>query len=245
HEITAAAWVDFRVGDPSAAWSTIDDAFRLGHAGSPAMLAERAALGVAAGVRMVQSGGPDPGLDLMLERTAAGEPSVVGRAWQRTAVAERSAMDGDDPARWADATAAWEATGHFPHLVAYTRARQGAVVADVPTAFELLNAAHTAAVRLRATPLQQLVEQTAGARSITIGEPEHDPVAALTARERQVLELVSEGLDNRRIGKTLGIAEKTASVHVSNLLRKLGLSSRTEAAVFAIRNDAADGLHDR
>ena len=53
---------------------------------------------------------------------------------------------------------------------------------------------------------------------------------AVTARERQVLELIAQGLSNRQIGERLFISAKTASVHVSAILRKLGASSRTEAA---------------
>ncbi|MGR2752427.1 helix-turn-helix transcriptional regulator [Agromyces arachidis] len=58
-------------------------------------------------------------------------------------------------------------------------------------------------------------------------------VAELTARERQVLELIAEGLSNRQIGERLYISGKTASVHVSAILRKLGASSRTEAVYLA------------
>src|SRR5204862_6113304 len=57
----------------------------------------------------------------------------------------------------------------------------------------------------------------------------------LTPRERQVLNLVSEGKTNREIGDTLFMAEKTASVHVSRILSKLGVRSRTEAAAVAHR----------
>jgi DNA-binding NarL/FixJ family response regulator len=57
----------------------------------------------------------------------------------------------------------------------------------------------------------------------------------LTAREREVLELVAAGRSNRQIAETLYIAEKTANVHVSNILRKLGVSSRGEAAAAAYR----------
>ncbi|WP_395244803.1 AAA family ATPase [Agromyces sp. MMS24-K17] len=65
------------------------------------------------------------------------------------------------------------------------------------------------------------------------GDEASDPVAELTARERQVLDLIAEGLSNRQIGERLFISGKTASVHVSAILRKLGASSRTEAAVRA------------
>jgi DNA-binding NarL/FixJ family response regulator len=57
----------------------------------------------------------------------------------------------------------------------------------------------------------------------------------LTDRERAVLELVAEGRTNREIGETLFMAEKTASVHVSRILAKLGVRSRVEAATAAHR----------
>jgi len=55
----------------------------------------------------------------------------------------------------------------------------------------------------------------------------------LTQREQTVLSLVARGLTNREIARRLGIADKTVSVHVSNLLGKLGLTSRTQAALYA------------
>lgn len=64
-------------------------------------------------------------------------------------------------------------------------------------------------------------------------------VVALTAREQQVLELVVEGLSNRQIGERLFISVKTVSVHVSAVLRKLGVSTRTEAAAAARRRGLA------
>ena len=62
--------------------------------------------------------------------------------------------------------------------------------------------------------------------------PDH---AELTTREREVLAMVVEGKTNREIGAALYISESTAGVHVSNILAKLGVSSRTEAATFAIQ----------
>ena len=74
-------------------------------------------------------------------------------------------------------------------------------------------------------------------------EVEDEEPFGLTPRERQVLTLVSEGRTNREIGDTLYMAEKTASVHVSRILSKLGVRSRTEAAAVAHRLglDAASG----
>jgi DNA-binding NarL/FixJ family response regulator len=68
---------------------------------------------------------------------------------------------------------------------------------------------------------------------------EEDPFG-LTARERQVLVLVARGATNREIGIELHMAEKTASVHVSRILGKLDVRSRTEAAAVAHRLGLAD-----
>lgn len=61
--------------------------------------------------------------------------------------------------------------------------------------------------------------------------------ASLTDREEEILILISKGMNNKLIGRDLGIAEGTVKVHVKNLLRKLHLSSRLEAAVWAIDQD--------
>ena len=68
------------------------------------------------------------------------------------------------------------------------------------------------------------------------------PVASLTEREREVLRLVAQGKSNREIAAELFIAPKTASVHVSNILGKLGVTSRGEAAALAYRQHL---LNDR
>lgn len=65
------------------------------------------------------------------------------------------------------------------------------------------------------------------------GEPEE--LKGLSAQERRILELVAEGLTNKQIGERLFLAEKTIKNYMSNILAKLGLASRTQAAVFATR----------
>jgi DNA-binding NarL/FixJ family response regulator len=64
-------------------------------------------------------------------------------------------------------------------------------------------------------------------------------VDALTEREREVLVLVARGLSNRQIADSLVISERTARTHVSNILGKLGVASRTQAALLAIREGIA------
>jgi DNA-binding NarL/FixJ family response regulator len=62
-----------------------------------------------------------------------------------------------------------------------------------------------------------------------------DPMAALSEREKRVLELISEGLTNRQIAERMFLAEKTVKNYVSALLTKLGMQRRTQAAAFAVR----------
>ena len=67
--------------------------------------------------------------------------------------------------------------------------------------------------------------------------PEEDELAALTDQERRVLDLIAEGLTNRQIGERMFLAEKTVKNYVSNLLSKLGMSRRSEAAAYTARLD--------
>lgn len=68
------------------------------------------------------------------------------------------------------------------------------------------------------------------------GPEKSDALSGLTDRERQILELIGEGLTNRQIGERIFLAEKTIKNYVSSLLAKLGLERRTQAAVFATKN---------
>jgi two-component system response regulator DevR len=63
--------------------------------------------------------------------------------------------------------------------------------------------------------------------------PKQDPrLASLTDQERRILDLIAEGLTNRQIGSRLGLAEKTVKNYVSSLLAKIGMRSRTQAALY-------------
>ncbi|MFL6156004.1 MAG: AAA family ATPase [Marmoricola sp.] len=99
------------------------------------------------------------------------------------------------------------------------------------------DAARAEAVAMGAEPL--LAElRTLGTTARPRSTPAND---ALTARESEILALVAEGRSNGEIGKQLFIATKTASVHVSNILAKLGASTRTEAAAIARRKGLLPG----
>jgi serine-type D-Ala-D-Ala carboxypeptidase/endopeptidase (penicillin-binding protein 4) len=79
-----------------------------------------------------------------------------------------------------------------------------------------------------------LAELVVAIRGISSGAP-IAPVARLTARQRQVLELIVEGLDNSQIAARIGVSERTARAHVSAVLERLGVANRTQAAVAAIQ----------
>ncbi|MCU4182865.1 response regulator transcription factor [Acidiferrimicrobium sp. IK] len=69
-------------------------------------------------------------------------------------------------------------------------------------------------------------------------QPDADPLAGLSAQERRILALISDGKTNRQIAAEMYLAEKTVKNYVSRLLSKLGMERRSEAAAFAARLDA-------
>ncbi|MFB8189185.1 AAA family ATPase [Microbacterium sp. NPDC055988] len=103
------------------------------------------------------------------------------------------------------------------------RAAASAVLAEAAEIAETLGHA-----QLQAAVARFATDAGLGVRRIAEPSPGADP---LTAREKQVLELIADGLSNRQIGERLFISVKTVSVHVSAVLRKLGVSTRTEAAL--------------
>jgi DNA-binding CsgD family transcriptional regulator len=132
-----------------------------------------------------------------------------------------------------------------PYLAGYARLQQAAGLLArrrKREATAALQAAWDAAGRLAAAPLRAEVATLARLGRIDLAAaappaaPEPDP-AGLTPRERDVIRLLSEGLSNAEIARTLYISEKTASVHVSNILRKLGVTSRLQAATAAHSHD--------
>jgi two-component system, NarL family, response regulator LiaR len=91
-----------------------------------------------------------------------------------------------------------------------------------------IRAADAGETILHPTVAARLVEEVAG-------RPDRAPRTPLTDRELEVLALVARGMANKLIALELGVAERTVKTHVSNILGKLGLSDRTQAALWAVR----------
>jgi len=162
-----------------------------------------------------------------------------GRGWLARAEAEyRRASGENDPQAWQ--TVLEEFGPAYVYEIARTQWRLAEALAEAGRRDEAADhwrqAAHTADT-LKARPLRRALDDLARRARIGTAEPRPDGkvLASLTAREREVLRLIAAGRSNREIASVLFIAPKTASVHVSNILGKLGAASRTEAAAIAHR----------
>ena len=179
---------------------------------------------------------------------AAQEGGPVERAWQAVGTAETArARARNNPALWTAAAEQWTAIDRpYPAALMHWREAEAAVeTEDRPAAAGAARRALETSRRLGARWLEEEVEALAQRARLQLDEGEPAPIEddadavqepfGLTPRERQVLALIAEGATNRQIGAALFMAEKTASVHVSRILGKLGVQSRTQAAAVAHR----------
>jgi DNA-binding CsgD family transcriptional regulator/tetratricopeptide (TPR) repeat protein len=163
------------------------------------------------------------------------------RAFASMCAAERSRLRQSQPDLWEAAAAGWDAAGE-PHPAAYCRWRQAEAILEGgggrSRAIQCLQAAWQASTELGVGPLGARIEQLAQRARIPLPSNSDDAAAdrstvgadlALTPREVEVLGQLAAGRTDREIAEALFISKKTASVHVSNLLRKLDVSNRVEA----------------
>jgi DNA-binding CsgD family transcriptional regulator/tetratricopeptide (TPR) repeat protein len=188
---------------------------------------------------------------IRVARQAAAEASAVtptADGWLAQAEAEYERARGVvRPESWSEAAANWERLGR-PPVAAYCRWRQAeALVAAGASRTEAngpLREAHAVATRIGAKPLLQELDLLAQRSRLDLEPLEGESLderrgleetLGLTPREAEVLTLVARGYTNREIGAALVISVKTASVHVSHILRKLDAPNRREAAAIAHR----------
>jgi DNA-binding CsgD family transcriptional regulator/tetratricopeptide (TPR) repeat protein len=174
---------------------------------------------------------------------AVGEMGVEAHAWLARVEAENARLHGTGaPELW---QAVVDGFG-FGHVYEQARGRWRLAEAllaagDRAGAAEQAGAAHEVAARLGAAPLRAAVEALVRRGRLDVALPGAARAAGpavLTPREAEVLALLAQGRTNRQIGAALYISEKTASVHVSNIIAKFAASGRTEAVAIA----AARGL---
>jgi DNA-binding CsgD family transcriptional regulator/tetratricopeptide (TPR) repeat protein len=193
-------------------------------------------------------GGADELVDVA-RRAAAGAAAVTPNAggWLAIAEAEHERAHGTArPESWSDAATAWERLER-PPLAAYCRWREAeALVAAGASRVEAsvpLREAYAVADRIGAKPLVRELELLAQRARLDLTSPDVESdeeqsmmeILGLTTREAEVLSLVARGFTDREIAEALVISIKTASVHVSHILGKLGVTNRREAAAVAHR----------
>jgi NarL family two-component system response regulator LiaR len=125
-------------------------------------------------------------------------------------------------------------------LPAIRAGAQGYLLKDIPPD-ELVHAireTYLGNVQLHPEIAKKLMSAVA-AQEVTVSRFVADSDNGLTAREQEVLELIADGLSNRDIAGKMFISEKTVKTHVSNILSKLHLEDRTQAAIYALKHGSA------
>ena len=187
--------------------------------------------------------------DLAARAAGVARRSPLHDAYAATFAAETARASGrHDLAAWDTAGGAWESLGQpYPHAYALLRAAAAAATGDRDGAASRVRRAAGLASQLAAEPLQTQISQLARRARIELASPAdgQEPGGpavpfGLTPREQEVLRLVAAGRSNGDIAAELFISRRTASVHVSNILGKLGVSSRGEAAAIAHRRHLFD-----
>src|SRR6266511_3154903 len=194
---------------------------------------------------------------ITIARVAAAEAAAItpnAAGWLALAEAEYERAGGAAPPElWSEAARTWERLER-PPLAAYCRWREAeALVAAGASRTEAgapLREAHAVATRIGAEPLLREIQLLAERARLDLAPPITDSqrerqsveeILGLTPREAEVLTLVARCYTNREIATALVISVKTASVHVSHILRKLGAPNRLEAAAIAHRLTPPNG----
>jgi DNA-binding CsgD family transcriptional regulator/tetratricopeptide (TPR) repeat protein len=160
------------------------------------------------------------------------------------ATAALTRLEVSDAGAWGEAVARWRDLGdRWATAMALVReAEASAFIGAADRAASSLREAHAIASELNVLPLLAEIDAVSSRTRVSIEAPtrvvlEEGSVErlGLTPREAEVLTLVAAGRTNRQIGDELYVSDKTASVHVSNILRKLGVNSRVDAAAVAQR----------
>jgi DNA-binding CsgD family transcriptional regulator len=203
-----------------------------------------------AGLEAAVAEGASDGFERLVKQLGGAVVGTPARAVAATIDAERTRLHGvADPESWCVAAAEWEAIRNpYPEARARFRAAEAflaraRVAGSRARAIHELERARRTAESLGAAPLLEQIRNLAKLARIsladTLAERPEPAVDAnpydLTDRERQVLALLAVGKTNSQIGAALYMSPKTASVHVTHILHKLGVQTRVQAAALAAR----------
>ncbi|PZD97607.1 DNA-binding response regulator [Paenibacillus sambharensis] len=108
--------------------------------------------------------------------------------------------------------------------------------ADPAEIADAIRGAYAGLPQLHPAAAAQLMQHVAADTRQTTVPSSHALLEALTVREKEILQFIAQGNSNKEIAAACGIAEKTVKTHVSNLLSKLGLADRTQAALYAVKH---------
>lgn len=215
---------------------------------------ERAELLALQAEAAVAAGRPELAADAAEAMAALGEAADCTSVVAAAALARGRALLAGDPdeTRWRDAADVVERA-----LALYTRLSMPLETARARLLWARARAdeAPDAAATAARTALDAFEDLGAGPdadraaaflreRGLKVARRGPKGLGVLTKREREVLELLEQGLSNRAIGERLSVSLKTVEYHVGNVLSKLGLKSRAEAAAFAVRHLHPDGTVD-
>lgn len=220
--------------DPASAWATVQSVMGSLHWSEPGHDLGLLALGAAAYGR--RGDHPAEWATWLTEQLRTVPAFPVTAQWLPFIEAELAGSAD----RWQQAVVAMTRAQTPPHMIAYgyLRLAEHQAAAGLPEeSRQSAGMARELAERMGLKlVLRWLEDYVPGPAPRNAGDD--SPLTMLTPREREVLALVSDGLSNKQIGDRLVISAKTASVHVSNILAKLGAASRTEAAAIAYREGA-------
>ena len=183
----------------------------------------------------------------------SGRPRTAGQPWSEIAVLDRAGevpdvilMDLKMP-RMDGIAATTEVKRRWPEtevvaVTSFVEEEQIRAALEAGAAGYLLKDADApdVAAAIRAAIAGEVHLDPAAARALTasLRAPKQEQ-APLTSREREVVAAIASGATNRQIARELGVSERTARTHVSNILAKLGLTSRTQAAMWAVERDSS------
>lgn len=240
------AWVALVQGNALAAWQAVESL--VDTKASPGYVQPLLATAAAALGALARTGETVPEGSAIRVRASLDRIGDWGNAglWRAVVAAELAPVDGqDEVAAWTAAKAAARSAPGPVHFRPYSMFRLGEArlaAGDREGAATVLRRAVEEASTLGAHLIRTWVDDLARRGGIRLLQdvPREGNGLDLTARELEVLKLVALGRTNREIGERLFISAKTASVHVSNILAKLGVASRVEAAAVAHREGLID-----